>query len=138
MRMRVSRLQEGATLVEVLVAMTVFMIALLGLFAHITYSRTALSIESHRRTAAETAHSRLELIRTVPYASLATYAEADAAITLDAIDGAGVAATRTTEVVEVDEDGGGTDYRRVTVTVNWTENGYEQEVALSTIRTTYR
>ena len=122
------------TLVEVMVATILFLIAVVGVFAHLTYGRVALNIQMHRRSAAEIAHSRLEELRTAPYDDLVSYAETDAEVGLD-----GLTAVRDTVVEDVDEDEDEeTDYRRVTVTVTWTENGADHDVELVTLRSEYR
>jgi len=124
----------GMSLIEVMVATVVFLIAVLGVFAHLTYGRVMLNIEVHRRSAAQIAHSRLENLRAVAYADLPAYAESDTVVSFD-----GLEALRDTVVEDVDEDeDDAKDYRRVIVTVTWTENGTDHEVELVTIRSAYR
>lgn len=138
-KMPIKKTERAATLIEAMVAVVVFSIAAMGLFAHITYSRNALSIENRRRSVAEIAQSRLELLRTVPYTSLPGYAEEGTAVDVESVEGNTLAGTRTTTVDDVDADEDGTsDYRVLTVTVWWTGSGEANGVTLSTIRSSYR
>lgn len=126
--------RAGTSLVEVLVATMLFLLAVLGVFGHLTYGRIQVNLEMRRRYAAEAAHSRLEVLRTAPYDGLHAYAEEQTPVDLD-----GIVGSRTTVVDDVDEDGdGATDYRSLAVTITWPENGTDHELRLVTLRSGLR
>ena len=124
----------GYSLLEVVAAFVVLTIGVIGCFGFFTHGAIMLNVENHRRTAAEIAHSRQEVLRTVAPASLPSYAEDDYAVDID-----GLAGERDTVIADVDEDEDEeVDYRRVTVTVSWPEKGTTQAVSLVTLRCSYR
>ena len=128
------RHQAAYTLIEMIVAVTVFAVAALGAFGTFTIGTIFLNVENHKRTAAEIAYSRQEELRTVSFPALPSWQEEDSAVNIDHLSGA-----RDTLVEDVDENVDGTvDYRAVTVRVNWMENGRDQEVELATFRSRYR
>ena len=117
-----ARCRRGVTLVEVMAASVIFLMAAMGAFAHFHYARARLSIQSHRRTAAEIAQSRMEELRTVDYRSLRSHKETDQEVLLDNITG-----FRSTDAVKPFSN-----CYEVTVTVRWPENRSDQTVQLVT------
>lgn len=124
-----TRCQRAVTLVEALVASIIFLMAAMGAFGHFHYARSRLNLQSHRRTAAEIAQSRMEEMRTVSFDQLPDYAELATEVTIDNISG-----SRDTAVDDIDEDEDSTaDFRRITVTLSWIENGNDHQVELLTL-----
>ena len=114
---------------EALVASIVFLAGVMGVMSYLSFGRIALRIQERRRSAAMTAHSRLEELRTVAYSSLPSFAEEGAEVDVQGITG-----SRVTTIEDVDEDEDDTvDYRRATVTVSWQEYGRTEEVELVTL-----
>ena len=110
---------RGVGLVEVMVSCTIFVTASLGAFACIVYGTATLSVENHRRTAMELAHSRMETVRASAFSEMLSRAETDTAVTIDDVSG-----TRDTVVAAIDDDADETtDFYRVTVGVEWAERG---------------
>lgn len=128
MKSRISQIihdESGTTLVEVLIAIVIMTILLVGGLQFVTVGREAVTVERYHRLALLIAESRLEDARQYAYSSLATsLAETNTPVTLGNIAG-----TRTTVVEHIDDDFDGTgggdadgntvDYKKITVTVNW-------------------
>ncbi len=126
--------RSALTLVEVAVAMVVFLAGILGAFTYFSYSQISLNMDSRYRIAAEIAQSRVEELRTTSFDLLPSSAEEGYAVDMSPIAG-----SRDTVVEDIDEDGDAlVDYRKVTVTVVWVEHGRNQEVELITYRSPYR
>lgn len=126
--------RRAATLVELALASTVFVVGILGASTYFFYGQMALNTARHRAVAVQLAHSRLEELRTVSFATITSFQEQDYEVDLDGMTGA-----RDTVVEDIDEDVDQTvDYRKITVTVTWTENSLAQEVELATFHSPYR
>lgn len=117
--------ESGVTLVEVLIAIVIMTILLVGGLQFVSVGREAVTVERYYRIARMIAESRLEDARRYAYHSLATsLSETNTPVTLGNVSG-----TRTTVVADIDDpfDGSGAgdadsnsvDYKKITVTVNW-------------------
>lgn len=125
------------TLVEVMIAILIFLIIMVGGMNFFTLPRSILSREGARRLALAAASSRLESLLALDYLSL------DAGLNESAtkLKLAGFEATRKTTVSAMDDpkdgkglldtDGNPVDYKKVTVEIHWFD-GLNQQVVLTT------
>ncbi len=126
--------RRAFTLVEVVVALVLLAVGVLGALAFFSAGTSFLSVQNHKRTAAEIAYSHQEELRTASFDALPSQQEDDQEVQIDALAG-----LRDTVVEDVDEDQDGTvDYRKVTVTVSWLENQRDQRVEVVTLRSRWR
>jgi len=130
------RLEKGFTLVEVLVAIVMLTIIILGGMQFFVAGSARVDRGVHQRAAFEMAYARLEALSSAPYDSIASLTENS--VSLDDI-----VCTRVTKVTYVDDplDGTGAgdsdaqDYKQITVSVYWTEAGRTQSVDMATLVT---
>ena len=101
------------TLIEVLVAVTIIAIVVVGAVAFVVNSRIAVELAGKRRTATQVAAERLERARGSGYAAVA-----NAAGTLY-LDGTTYTWTLTVFTVLADPADAGSAYKLVEVSVNW-------------------
>lgn len=122
---------KGYSIVEVLVAILILIIGILGILSYFFFSQTNLNLERHRRTALQIAQSRIEYLRTVSYNNLMNYIENGTNVNIDEIVG-----KRITIIEDVNDPEDGdilSDYKKITVKVVWFENKRNNEVMLQTI-----
>lgn len=122
---------KGYSIVEVLVAILILIIGILGILSYFFFSQTNLNLERHRRTALQIAQSRIEYLRTVSYNNLMDYIENGTNVNIDEIVG-----KRITIIEDVNDPEDGdilSDYKKITVKVVWFENKRNNEVMLQTI-----
>ncbi len=103
--------QKGFTLVEIILASLLLLITLIGGVVFLSANRKNLVFASRQRLATWAAVSKMEGLKSTDYHSLQNSSEN---ITLS-----GKPFHRTVTVENIDEDGGGTDYKKVTVGVSW-------------------
>ncbi len=129
------RNDRGGTLVEVMVAMIVFITGALGTSAFIYHSQGLLAATNNRMLASESAHARLEELTTVPFDNLPSFQEEDYTIEFN-----GISALRDTIIEDIDEDNDTiVDYRTVTVSISWTQgNGAPLSIELVRFYSPYR
>ncbi len=114
--------KNGVTLIEVMVAIVIFLIVVLGGFAFFFYGRTHISRSNHQRMALELTKERLELWKADDYSNIMT--QPDPSVPLG-----GIQFNRNTTIVDHPVDG----YKEVTVTISWQERGNPCSVQLVTI-----
>lgn len=120
--------KKGLSLVESIISIVVFLIGISGGFAYYFFSQTSLALELNRRTAAEICYARMDFLKTVPYNSLDQYAEENTPVSINNING-----YRKTIIENIDENNDEkNDYKEITVRVEWTENGKNQNVEIIT------
>ena len=107
----------GLTLVEVMVAIIVLAVAVIGAAAFLAAGSRTVARASQQRTAAQVAHMRLEAARAGGYPALANSSGAET------VDGM----VYTWEIVVVttlaDPADAGSAYKRMTATVDWPVSG---------------
>jgi len=115
---------KGFTLVEVMISIIILLIGIFGVWAYFIYSKNALELAVKKRYASQICHMRLEELRSVDYNALSGYEETNTPIKIDNLDG-----YRNTVIEDIDENKDGrTDYKKITVRVNWNQNGKEQKI----------
>jgi len=115
---------KGFTLVEVMISIVILLIGIFGVWAYFIYSQNALELAVKKRYASQICHMRLEELRSVDYNALSGYEETNTPIKIENLDG-----FRNTVVENIDENNDGrTDYKKITVRVNWNQNGKEQKI----------
>ncbi len=123
--------KNGDTLVELLIAIAIFLIIMLAGMALFSYGRMDIDLSGRYRQARELAEQKLEELRRIPYSEIVDSNEQ--------ISVGGMSFKRKTTVVEDLED-----YEEdlqdlenfmkiVEVEVTWTEKGQEQKIDLKTI-----
>jgi len=117
------RAKSGITIVEVMVAIVIFTILILGGFASFFYGRSHISHSNHERMALELTKEQIEILKATPYDELPE--EDDENITLG-----GIQFNRNTVIS--DGTGGGV-YKEITVTTIWQEQGNPVSVQIATI-----
>ncbi len=122
--------QDGFTLIEVMVASVVLLLACFGMAHYAVGSRTQLSLEEGRRHAVAVAQGRLETIkRGETYDTLDSLSDRDTTYT---VDGRPYAVTHTVGLNTPDEHAA-----TVAVTVTWSEmisgNATPRSIGLATI-----
>jgi prepilin-type N-terminal cleavage/methylation domain-containing protein len=118
------RKMKGFTLVEVMISIVILLIGIFGVWAYFIYSKNALELAVKKRYASQICHMRLEELRSVDYNALSGYEETNTPVKIDNLDG-----FRNTVVENIDENNDGrTDYKKITVRVNWNQNGKEQKI----------
>jgi len=113
--------QKGFSLIEVLVAVTILAIGLLGLAGLQVTAIRGNSVAIHRSQASALVADKIETFQNTPYASIA-----EGVTTENGLDGI---FTRTSQV---QKDVPVNDLKTVTVTVTWTDT-ITQQVAFQTI-----
>jgi len=112
--------EKGFTLVELLVAMIIIMVALVPLLYMFTNGMTTTFDTQRRQVATTIAEKTIEEVRTLSFASVASVAEAT--VTEDN--------RFTREVVVTDRSA---TLKEINVIVRWTERGSGQSVDLTTL-----
>ena len=112
------RYQKGMTLVEVMVAMIIFVIGMVGGLTYFLYGRGHISQSQHRRGALQLASQKIEELKATDYSSIT-----------DDSDNITVDGTSYSRVWDESTVG---DYKEITVTVSWNQGG-TQEVELVSI-----
>ncbi len=115
--------KKGVTLIEVMVAILIFMIVMLGGLVFFSYGRTHISYSNHQRIALELTKEKIELWKADDYSHIVN--ENEPVISLG-----GYQFNRSTVINA--GTGGGT-YTNVTVTTSWQQAGITYSVQLLTI-----
>lgn len=110
--------KKGFSLIEVLIALFILVIVILGGELYFYYGRSGIKKEEHRRVALELASRRLEELKATDYDSISGSTE-----TIDTLPSGEI-----TTVVQ-NQDG----YKKVTVTVSWGESPGTTKVELVTL-----
>lgn len=128
--------QDGMTLVEVIMAILIFTIVMVGGLNYYTLPQAVIHRAKVKRLAVAAAHQRMETLMAMSYASLTTDLNGSATIDLG-----GTSVTRSTTVTEVDDDADGTglndndantvDYKMVTIEISW-DDGNARKITLRT------
>ena len=128
---RRSENRSGTSLVEAMVSVLILAVAVVGTASFLFHAHSSIRRAALHSVAGEACASRLEELTSVAYADLNSHAETDKPVSLGDISG-----ERTTEIVNVDENGDEEiNYVRITVTVTWTQaNGAEQYADAVTLR----
>ena len=118
------RCKKGVTIIECLLSMLVLAIMLTAGMAFYFNAQASMAGAIEKRLAAEAASAQLESIKNGGYINLPDPAPAGnlwqgpAAVAIGGLTG-----QRTVYLYDIDEDGAGTDYKRVQVNIAWQEPG---------------
>ena len=115
------RARNGFTLIEVMIALTILMIVLVGMASMTTRSVHVTTISDREEAAIQLVHDRLEFVRADPRYTALDSLYATTETTFPSLPGF----QRVTQITRVTT--GNNDYRRVTVTV--TGPGLKQPVS---------
>ncbi|MCG8608687.1 hypothetical protein MJD09_27330 [bacterium] len=129
--------ERGTSVVEVMVAIVVFMVIMIGGLNYFTVPQATMAREKMRRLAVAEAQQRMETLVRLAYAAVTTDSnETDTPVLLADITG-----LRTTTVAEIDDagdglggsdsDGNTVDYKNITVVITWND-GNSQTVSFTT------
>jgi type IV pilus assembly protein PilV len=113
--------QDGFTLMEVMIAMLITAIAVIGIVALFMTQTSASSFSRHQTEATALAEDKIEQLRTLGPAVSQT--GSDTNLDERGSAGSGIYHRDWTETA-------GTNYADMTVTVTWSENGVTKQVAL--------
>lgn len=133
-----SRGDAGFTLTEVLVALLITVIAVLGLAHTFGLGRGMIDRYATARDAMGVAQARMETLRMEARSDtgnpdLSVGAHTPIAITLDGAV-AGLESWQVDWATDPGHPGGsGQDYRKITVTVNWKQSGIDDHVQISSL-----
>lgn len=117
--------QKGVTLVEIMVAILIFTIVMLGGLVFFFYGRAHISHSNHQRAALGLAKERMEMWKADDYDNITTQTHSTVSL-------GGIQFSPGTELMNeetYDSDG----YKEVRVTTSWQEKGNTCEVQLVTI-----
>lgn len=117
------REKRGVTLVEVMVAIVIFTIVMVGGFVCFFYGRIHISHAYHQRMALEITKEKVEKCKAFGYNNVLT--EPATSIPLG-----GIQFSRSLSVVEQTSNG---TYKKLTVTTGWQDGGGSDSVQLITI-----
>ena len=122
-RLAVQKSQKGTGLIEVMLAISILVIIVLGGASLFAYGAGQISQSKHSRVAVELASQKLEQLR------------ADNNISIEIPDGETIESIPLEDVsyeqTTVTEDLG--SYKKVEVTVNWTQMGKQYNVNMTTL-----
>jgi len=119
--------RSGLTLVEVLVAVVVLAIVVIGTAAFLAHGRGAVECAAQRRTATQVANERKEMARSAGYAALADGSG------LTTVDGVQYNWTVEVTVAQADPGDAGSFYKRLVITVDWPTSGSDPVVLSSAL-----
>ena len=119
---------KGFTLIELLIAIVLIVVGLTTLMGTMSVGMYADANLEFRLTALNLANEKMEELKDTAFGSISAGAETGSAIGFDWID---------QRIVSVDEPYGPNLLKDVTVTVQWTQKGNTQSVAVETFIATY-
>jgi len=112
--------ENGFTLVEVLVALFIIALVILGGGMFFFYGRVTIVREAHRRAAVLVASQRLEELKAKDYSEINLGTE-EVNVDVDNLLKESATPPTMVTVVQYVPDGG-SDYKKVTVTINWEDS----------------
>jgi len=129
--------ERGVSLVEVMFAVIIFMIIMLGGLTYFTLPQSIREREKMRRLAVVSANHRMETLMALDFTAVTSDSnETNTPVTIGKVSG-----TRNTTVTDVDDAADGTggsdsdgdtiDYRTITIDVKWND-GKDRQVTLTT------
>ena len=115
------RKEAGFTMIEVMVAMLITAIAVIGIVALFMTQSNASSLSRHQTEATVLAEDKIEKLRTLGAAT--AQSGTDNNLNEKGVTGSGIYTRTWTETV-------GTNFADITVTVSWSENGVAKSVPI--------
>ena len=125
--------KSGTTLIEVMIALFIIALIILGGGMFFFYGRVNIIREAHRRAALLVASQRLEELKAKIYSEIIIGSNEEPVDVDNLSKDSGTPPTMVTKVEYVDDVGGSNeDYKKVTVTVNW-HDSTTNTVSLTTL-----
>jgi len=148
--------EKGFTLLEMMVAIIIFAVVMIGGLSFFVYGRSDISREGHRRAALELASQRLEELKAADYSKIEPYScygvydyavyyihysdgwyvedeDPNETVDIDNLTGQSIITTVQYEDVDPGDGIASYDYLIVKVTVSWDEKGVTNNVTLTTL-----
>jgi Tfp pilus assembly protein PilV len=119
------KLMAASTLIEVMTAILIVMIAITGSSFLFVTGRTQINLQKHYRAATQLATQKLEALKAGNYGSIAAGTTTDSPIALDDL-------SYNRSVNTGDVNAGSYKYKRVTVTVSWLQGTKTRDVNMVT------
>jgi len=125
---RGSQIAKGFTLIELLIAIVLIVVGLVALMGIMSVGICADANLEYRLTALNLANEKIEELKDTAFGSICAGTETGSAIGFDWVD---------QRTVSIDEPYGANLLKDVTVTVQWTQKGSTQSVAVETFIANY-
>jgi len=124
---------SGYTLIEILVAVVIFLIVMVAGLAFFSYGRIDINLSGHFRQAKELAEQKLEELKKSSWDNIMAIKDEEEGLTEEGITVGNMSFDRITAVTDPEDEDLDDFMQEVEVKVIWTEKGATQEVRLETI-----
>jgi prepilin-type N-terminal cleavage/methylation domain-containing protein len=122
-------MKKGLTLIEILVAVSITAIIVLSLYGALVYGMAINLKTKHKAIAYHAASQEMEILRNTPFSTLTNQTDGPFIGEVDDLDKLPSSLGKLT----IENYGGSSDIKKVTIKVIWQEKGGQKEVQLVTL-----